>query len=141
MNTTQNFSGLANVYTMGRPVYATEFIDMLYSKYGVTEESIIADIGSGTGKLAKQLLDKGSTVYGVEPNTDMRSIAIRELQNYAKFEAVNGTASQTTLKDNSIDYVTVAQAFHWFDEYEENEYLEMANNTVVYVGKICRCEE
>lgn len=118
MNTTQNFSGLANVYTMGRPVYATEFIDMLYSKYGVTEESIIADIGSGTGKLAKQLLDKGSMVYGVEPNADMRSIAIRELQNYAKFEAVNGTASQTTLKDNSIDYVTVAQAFHWFDVTE-----------------------
>lgn len=118
MSATQNFSGLANVYTMGRPTYASEFIDSLYSKYGVSDQSVIADIGSGTGKLAKQLLDKGSVVYGVEPNEDMRNIAISELQNYAKFAAVDGTASHTTLKDNSVNYVTVAQAFHWFDVSE-----------------------
>lgn len=115
MNSKQKFSGLANVYTEGRPTYATELIDTLYAKYGVSEKSVIADIGSGTGKLAKQLLDKGSTVYCVEPNEDMRATAIKELQMYAKFKAVDGTASQTNLEDHSVDFITVAQAFHWFD--------------------------
>ena len=115
MNSTQKFSGLANVYTEGRPTYAKELIEDLYTKYGVSKESVIADIGSGTGKLAKQLLDKGSTVYGVEPNADMRAVAVKELQRYAKFEAVDETASQTNLKAHSVDFITVAQAFHWFD--------------------------
>ena len=118
MNSTQNFSGLANVYTVGRPTYAREFIDAIYFQYGVSEESVIADIGSGTGKLAKQLLDKGSTVYGVEPNDDMRGVAVKELENYAKFKAVKGTASRTTLSDRSVNFITVAQAFHWFQVAE-----------------------
>lgn len=118
MNTTQSFNGLANVYTAGRPFYATEFIDVLCSKYGVTEESIIADIGSGTGKFAKQLLDKGSTVYGIEPNANMRNVAIKELHGYIKFKSVNGTASETRLKDDSVSHITVAQAFHWFNVAE-----------------------
>jgi len=118
MNTTQEFNGLANVYTVGRPLYATEFIEVLCSKYGISEKSILADIGSGTGKFAKQLLDKGITVYSVEPNTDMRNIAIKELQHYAKFKSVNGTASETMLKDDSVSCITVAQAFHWFNVAE-----------------------
>lgn len=118
MDATQEFSGLANVYTIGRPLYAAELIEVLCSRYGVSEESMIADIGSGTGKFAKQLLDKGFAVYGVEPNTDMRNIAMKELHEYAKFKSVNGTASETMLKDDSVSHITVAQAFHWFDGAE-----------------------
>ena len=79
MNSTQNFNGLANDYAIGRPIYANAFLKMLYSKYGFSEKSVIADIGSGTGKFAKQLLAKGSVVYCVEPNDDMRNVAIEKL--------------------------------------------------------------
>ena len=115
MDSTQNFSGLANEYVIGRPVYADAFIEKLYSQYGFSEQSVIADMGSGTGKFAKQLLSRGSFVYCVEPNDDMRNTAIKELGKYEKFYAVNGTATETMLDDKSIDFVTVAQAFHWFD--------------------------
>lgn len=118
MDTTQEFNGLANIYTIGRPLYATELIEVLCSEYGISEKSVIADIGSGTGKFAKQLLDKGITVYSVEPNADMRNIAIKELHEYAKFKSVNGTASETMLKDDSVSHITVAQAFHWFNVAE-----------------------
>ena len=94
---TKNFSGRAEDYTVGRPTYAKEFIDYLYSVENLSENSIIADIGSGTGKFAKQLLEKGSTVFCVEPNDDMRNVAVKELQDYAKFVAVAGSASDTTL--------------------------------------------
>lgn len=115
MDTTQNFTGLANDYTVGRPAYANAFIENLYSQYGFTERSVIADIGSGTGKFAKQLLDKGSLVYCIEPNDDMRNIAIEKLGKYKGFRAVDGTAAETTLGEKSVDHITAAQAFHWFD--------------------------
>ena len=114
-DSTQKFNGIAKEYTLGRPTYSEELIDMLYSQCDFSSHSIIADIGSGTGKFAKQLLDKGSFVYCVEPNDDMRNIAIQELTAYKNFCAVQGTAAETGLLEKSIDFVTCAQAFHWFD--------------------------
>lgn len=115
MDSTKNFSGLADTYTAGRPVYAEEFVDSLYTQYGFSPQAVIADVGAGTGKLARQLLDRGSTVWCVEPNDDMRETAARELGTYAGFHSVKGTADTTTLPDASVDFVTTAQAFHWFD--------------------------
>ncbi len=115
MDNTHNFNGLAADYTLGRPTYANAFIDDLYSKYGFSKQAVIADIGSGTGKFAKQLLDKGNSVYAVEPNDDMRNTSVSELGHYDKFRAIKGTATDTTLANNSVDYITTAQAFHWFD--------------------------
>ncbi len=115
MDNTNLFDGRAEVYTQGRPAYPKELIDKLYTNYGFSDNSVIADIGAGTGKLSKQLLDKGSTVYAVEPNDDMRSVAENELSEYSKFISIRGNAEDTALPDNSVDFITVAQAFHWFD--------------------------
>lgn len=117
MKTTEKFSGRANYYTAGRPAYSEKLIEYLYS-IGFSEKSVIADIGSGTGIFARQLLAKGSSVICVEPNEDMRSAAERELSSFEKFTSVNGTASDTTLESSSIDFITCAQAFHWFDILE-----------------------
>ena len=118
MDNTKKFSNRAEDYTNGRPSYAQSFINMLYDELGFNENSVIADIGSGTGKLSKQLLEKGSKVFCVEPNDDMRRIAEKELSQFDKFISVNGTSSDTKLEDNSVDFITVAQAFHWFDADE-----------------------
>lgn len=93
-STLQKFDGRAQDYVVGRPVYAQEFMEALFRDYGFSSDSVIADIGSGTGKFAGQLLERGCTVYGVEPNDDMKEKAVEEL---------------------SADFVTTAQAFHWFD--------------------------
>lgn len=45
----------------------------------------------------------------------MRVIAESKLKNSPKFISINGSAENTNIEDNSIDYITVAQAFHWFD--------------------------
>ncbi len=115
MDNTNNFSQRAADYTIGRPVYAQEFIDYLYSKEGLSEKSVIADIGSGTGKFASQLLARGSKVFCVEPNEDMRNTAAKELGEMPNAIIVNGSASEITLASASVDFVTTAQAFHWFD--------------------------
>ena len=115
MKSIERFSGFANMYEEGRPEYSIELIDKLYDSYGFLEVSIIADIGAGTGKFSKQLLDRGSKVFGVEPNDDMRSKAQKVLGTYGRFHSVKGTADLTSLKDKSIDLITCAQAFHWFN--------------------------
>ncbi len=115
MNNTKKFSGKAGDYSAGRPAYAQSLIDMLYAKQGFSAQSVIADIGCGTGIFARQLLERGSYVFGVEPNDEMRLAAEKSLAEFKKFRAVNGTAENTTLADNSVDFVTSAQAFHWFD--------------------------
>lgn len=115
MDNTKLFSGKAEDYNKARPGYAKEFIEYLYNEIGFNENSAIADIGSGTGKFSKYLLEKGSKVFCVEPNEDMRKTAERELSNYSNFISVNGGADNTALNNNSVDFVTVAQAFHWFD--------------------------
>lgn len=115
MNNTIKFNGKADTYAIARPTYPAEFIDYLYNKTGFSDESIIADIGAGTGILTKLLLERGSSVFAVEPNNDMRSKAGMLIKDYDKLIIVDGTAEDTTLGDNSMDFITVAQAFHWFD--------------------------
>ena len=109
------FDGKGEVYTKFRPGYPREFIDHLYSEIGLTGGSVIADIGSGTGKLTGQLLERGSKVFAVEPNPDMRKIAESNFKGVNNFVSVNASAENTTLEDKSVDFITVAQAFHWFD--------------------------
>ena len=109
------FSGKGNIYSENRPSYPQAFIDFLYSDVGITANSVIADIGSGTGKLTRLLLEKGNKVFAVEPNADMRANAEMDLAGFGNFISINSFAENTTLADNSIDFITVATAFHWFD--------------------------
>ena len=76
---------------------------------------MIADIGSGTGKLAELFLANGNPVFGVEPNRDMREAGERLLKEFANFTSVAATAEETTLPARCADFITAGQAFHWFD--------------------------
>ncbi len=114
MNETK-FDGKGEIYAQFRPSYPQSFMDDLFSGVGLHTQTVFADVGAGTGKLTKQLLEKGSKVYAVEPNADMRKIAEMDLGGFPNFVSVNGTAENTTLPRESVDCVTVAQAFHWFD--------------------------
>ena len=115
MNNTDLFDGYAQAYTVGRPDYSRKLIDCMYDKYGISKDSVVADIGSGTGKFAKHLIDRGSEVFCVEPGSDMRQTAEKELSQFANFHSIAGDAENTTLPNNSVDFITTAQAFHWFD--------------------------
>jgi ubiquinone/menaquinone biosynthesis C-methylase UbiE len=110
---TIRFSDRAHCYAKYRPGYPEELLAYLQSL--VPSPAFVADIGSGTGILTRQLLDHGYTVYAVEPNEPMRSEAERALNRYSGFHSVNGRAEATGLSDWGIDVVTCAQAFHWFD--------------------------
>jgi SAM-dependent methyltransferase len=111
----ERFSDRVENYVRFRPGYPTEVVDVLKNECGLTRDSVVADIASGTGIFTRLLLENGNRVFGVEPNADMRQAGEEYLAKYSKFTSVVGTAESTGLPEHSVDLVTSAQAAHWFD--------------------------
>ena len=120
-DSTQRFSSRVENYIKYRPGYPNEIVETLRIECGLTSGSIIADVGSGTGILTEMFLRNGNTVYGIEPNREMREAAERLLKDYPRFRSVAARAEETTLDDASVDFVTAGQAFHWFDREKTGE--------------------
>lgn len=112
---TSRFSNRVEDYAKYRPGYPQEMFELLKRECGLFRHTYIADIGSGTGILARYFLEEGNIVLGVEPNAEMRAYAERELAQFKKFTSVDGTAEATTLPNTSVDMVIAGQAAHWFD--------------------------
>ena len=115
MDYTNRFSGKGEIYAKARPKYAAGLFDYLKNTMGISAGSVFADVGAGTGIFAGQLLDCGYRVFAVEPNADMRKKAEETLSGDRNFVSVIGSDGSMNLPDKSVDYVTAAQAFHWFD--------------------------
>jgi ubiquinone/menaquinone biosynthesis C-methylase UbiE len=109
------FNNRVENYAKFRPTYPPIIMDLLKADCGLTKSSLVADVGSGTGILSEMFLRNGINVFGVEPNPRMRNSAENLLSNYQQFKSIDGAAEATTLDSHSIDIVTAAQAFHWFD--------------------------
>jgi len=114
-NATQRFSSRVDHYMQYRPGYPPEVLTLLKAECGLTRDSIIADVASGTGIFTRLLLENGNRVFGVEPNAEMRDAGQRFLAGYSNFTGVAGSAEASTLPARSVDIVTAAQAAHWFD--------------------------
>ena len=113
----KKFDSKGGIYAKARPAYPKEVFDYLRS-HGLTDrQKIVADIGSGTGIFTTQISDYAKTVYAVEPNNDMRSIAEETFKGCPNIISVQATAENTGLPASSVDFITVAQAFHWFDRF------------------------
>ena len=102
-------------YVTHRPRYPAEVITILRDECGLLPDSIVADIGAGTGILTDLFLQNGNHVFAVEPNCQMREAAERLLGNRTRFHSVVARAEATTLARQSVEYVVAGQAFHWFD--------------------------
>ena len=113
---TARFSDRVDAYVKYRPSYPDSLFDCLAGEGVISSESSVADIGSGTGFFSALLARRVRTVRCVEPNDGMRNASVEFLSGFTNCEIVKGTAETTTLGDASVDCVTVAQAFHWFDQ-------------------------
>lgn len=106
------FTGAAERYARYRPGYPSALVDSIVAEAGVGPGDRAADLGCGTGILTRMLAERGLEVVGVDPNDDMLSRARRAggTPTYRR-----GDAEATGLPEGSVDLVTAAQAFHWFD--------------------------
>ena len=115
LNPTGRFSDRVGYYVKYRPRYARDAIEFFVQQAGLEPPDPIADVGSGTGILAEAFLGRGYTVYGVEPNAEMRAAGEDFLRGYDQFISIDGTAEQTTLDTGAVNAITCGQSFHWFD--------------------------
>ncbi len=114
-NATSRFSDRVENYVRYRPGYPPEALAALQAECGLLPSHVIADIAYGTGLWTRTLLENGNRVWGVEPNAEMRTAGESSLAGFATFTSVAGTAEATTLPHRGVDFVTAAQAAHWFD--------------------------
>jgi len=102
------FADVADAYERGRPGYPEEAVRWLVGE----EPSDVVDLGAGTGKLTRSLVALGHRVTAVEPLDEMREELVRAVPEAT---ALAGSAEEIPLPDGSVDVLTSAQAFHWFD--------------------------
>lgn len=98
----------ASAYDAGRSAIPPALVDAL----GLTARSRVLDLGAGTGLLTGALIDAGHDVIAVEPMPAMRAQLVRRV---GADRALEGSAEAIPLPAASVDAVTVADAFHWFD--------------------------
>lgn len=108
------FTKKAESYSKGRLGYAPEVMELICRDL-LKPGDKIADVGSGTGIFAKEFIERGFDVYCVEPNEDMHKQAEAQFAGNPHFISVAASAEATGLADHSVDLVTAASAFHWFD--------------------------
>ncbi|NUU35861.1 class I SAM-dependent methyltransferase [Pseudomonas sp. C2B4] len=101
----------ADTYVRGRPDYPPQVADWLTGTLGLNAQAAVVDLGAGTGKFTGRLVATGAQVIAVEPVAQM----LEKLSTaFPDVLAVNGTATDLPLPDESVDVVVCAQAFHWF---------------------------
>jgi SAM-dependent methyltransferase len=108
----ENFASVAGAYERGRPEYAAAVVGALSAELGVSKGAAVLDLAAGTGKLTRALLAGGLDVVAVEPQGALREMLCERVGAERVHE---GLAEDIPLADASVDAVTVADAFHWFE--------------------------
>ncbi|MGH9031964.1 MAG: class I SAM-dependent methyltransferase [Acidimicrobiia bacterium] len=108
----QGFGSEAATYERSRPSYPPDAVAWLVGNVGITAGATVVDLAAGTGKLTRLLAPTGADVVAVEPVEGMRRVLAEVVGGVP---VVAGTAEAMPFGARTLDAVTIAQAFHWFD--------------------------
>jgi SAM-dependent methyltransferase len=107
-----SFDAVARDYERHRPDYPPEAVAWLAERLGVGSGTRVLDLGAGTGKLTRALVELGADVVAVEPGTKMLA-ELRAAVPGAR--GLLGSAESIPLPDGTVDVAAAGQAYHWFD--------------------------
>jgi ubiquinone/menaquinone biosynthesis C-methylase UbiE len=113
----------ASLYERFRLPYPRAAIQDLLDCVG--SPNVVADIGAGTGQLARSFAEVASTIYAVEPESAMREVGSEALASCQSVTFVDGTAEQTRLGTDTVDLIVVGNAYHRFREESRQELLRI----------------
>jgi SAM-dependent methyltransferase len=111
---TERFSSKARFYEC-RPDYPMEIVSILRRDLGLEPRHVVADVGAGTGKLARIFVENGNRVFALEPNAAMRAALEKNFPSKSNPRVLSAPAEATGLENESVDFIAVGQAYHWFD--------------------------
>jgi SAM-dependent methyltransferase len=108
------YSSKAEKYAQYRWDYAAAAVEAIFSQASLGSESVVADIGAGTGILIRRFVERVGQVYAIEPNREMLQEARKRLSGFSTCTLLETSAEATGLPDQSVDLICAAQAIHWF---------------------------
>jgi SAM-dependent methyltransferase len=103
------FGRAAAEYELGRPSWPSAALDIVERELQLGPGARVLDLGAGTGKLTRPLLERFASVVAVEPDPAMRALVP------ADAEVVRGTAERIPAADDDFTAVFCGESFHWFD--------------------------
>jgi SAM-dependent methyltransferase len=106
------FDRVADTYDEVRPAYPDGLYDELERAVGGLAGRRVVDVAAGPGTASRQLAARGARVVAVDPGP---ALLARLVSTSPVLGAVRGRAEALPLRDGSVDVVTCATAFHWFD--------------------------
>jgi ubiquinone/menaquinone biosynthesis C-methylase UbiE len=112
---TQRFSSRVENYVKYRPGYPPQVLSTLVDECALQPDSVVADVGSGTGILSELSCAMGTRFMELSLTSRCAAPVNAYCTSTCNFRSVDGTAEASTLPDHSVDFVTAGQAFHWFD--------------------------
>lgn len=109
-----SFGAAAAAYESGRPDYPRDAVDWMLAPARAEGRAMrVADVGAGTGKLTRTVVETGADVVAIDPDSAMLA-ALRE--NVHGVPTFVGTAERMPLPDASVDALVLGQAWHWVDQ-------------------------
>jgi SAM-dependent methyltransferase len=109
----RSFGRRAGVYDAGRPDYPAEAVEWMLELHVSREHAVrVADVGAGTGKLTRALVEAGAEVVAIDPDPEMLAVLRESVHAVPTFV---GSAESLPLPDAAVDVVTFGQAWHWVD--------------------------
>ena len=112
------FNSLAAQYDAYRPHYPPEALSFLVTLADLDSDSDVADVGTGTGRVAIELAKYVRIVYGIDTASAMLERLIESAQEewLGNIRTIETSGEDTTLPDESVDLAVLAQSFHWMDK-------------------------
>lgn len=111
-----DYTKLAKNYRKYRPSYNKKVLEKIFRSFERDKLKVV-DIGAGTGIFSKILanIKEINKIYSIEPNFYMRNEG-RFFLKHRKVFWKNGSAENINLKKKSIDVITSASSFHWYNK-------------------------
>jgi SAM-dependent methyltransferase len=102
------FGAEADAYERARPSYPPDAVAWIVDALRIAPGRVVADVAAGTGKFTRLIAPTGAWIVAVEPVEGMRA-------RLPRMPTTAASAERLPFRDESLDAITVAQAFHWFD--------------------------
>jgi SAM-dependent methyltransferase len=114
------FDQVPEVYDRVRPTYPGPLFDELFAYIRLdspTAAATVVEIGPGTGKATRPLLERGASVTAVEIGAHLAEFLRTKLSPEfpGRLEVVNAPFEECDLPAGRHDLVVSATAFHWLD--------------------------
>jgi SAM-dependent methyltransferase len=133
-NTVERFSNRVENYVKYRPGYPPEIRELFRDEMNLKSDSDDCRHRFGNGNFRQNFSRKRQRGFRRRTERGDARGGGKFSADFPNFKSVDGTAENTNLPDNSVDFVVAAQAFHWFDREKTRAELKRILRPDGFVG-------